>query len=72
MNATYAVFVNGAQVSSNLLSCSNSTHNYLCFNYAHSTHQVIIVPEFPSALFLLLVMVLLATAMIIIKKKRVK
>jgi len=52
MNATYRVFVNGTEVSCNLLPCSNSTYSYLYFNYTHSTQEVIIIPEFASAMVL--------------------
>jgi parallel beta-helix repeat protein len=48
MNGTYRVFVNGTEVSFNLLPCSNSKYSYLYFNYTHSTQEVIIIPEFPS------------------------
>ena len=52
LNDTYRVFVNGMEVQHTLLPHSNSTYNYLYFNYIHSTQEVIIIPEFPSFLFL--------------------
>jgi parallel beta-helix repeat protein len=52
MNATYRVFVNGAEVASNLLPLSNSTCGYLYFSYNHSTQEVTIIPEFLSWLIL--------------------
>jgi hypothetical protein len=69
MSATCRVFVNGIEVTSNLLPCSNSTHSYLYFNYTHSTQEVIIVPKF--ALFLMLPLLMIATllAVVIYKKK---
>lgn len=70
MNATYTVFVNDSEVSSHLLSCSNSTHNYLYFNYTHSTQQVVIIPEFPLAS--ILPFTLLSAIAIIATKKRFK
>jgi parallel beta-helix repeat protein len=42
MNGTYWVFVNGKPISYTLSPYSNSTHNYIYFTYAHSTHEVII------------------------------
>jgi len=69
MNGTYRVFVNGTEVSSNLLSCSNSTHSYLYFNYTHSTQEVIIIPEFPLATILPLFMTATLLAVIVHKRK---
>jgi parallel beta-helix repeat protein len=68
MNATYTVFVNGTEVSSNLLPCSNETYSYLYFNYTHSTQEVIIIPEFPS--FLVLPLFMIATLLAVIAYKR--
>ncbi len=70
MNATYEVFVNGTEVSCNLLPCSNSTHDYLYFNYTHSTQEVIIIPEFPSFLILRLFMVPMLLAVTIYRRRR--
>jgi hypothetical protein len=44
MNDTFQVFVNGAEVSYNVLPISNQTYNFLYFNYLNSAEQV---PEFP-------------------------
>jgi parallel beta-helix repeat protein len=52
MNVSYRVFVNGTEVACNLLLCSNSTHSYLYFDYAHSTQEVVVIPEFPMFLVL--------------------
>ncbi len=68
MNGIYKVFVNGTEVSSSLLSCSNSTHSYLYFNYTHSTQEVIIIPEFPS--FLILPLFTIATLLAVIAQRR--
>jgi parallel beta-helix repeat protein len=70
MKGTYRVFVNGTEVSCNLLSCSNSTYSYLYFNYTHSTQQVIIVPEFPSFLILPIFMIATLLAIIVRRRKR--
>jgi hypothetical protein len=69
MNETYKVFVNGTEVSCNLLACSNSTHSYLYFNYTHSTQHVIIVPEFLSLLILPLFMIITLLAVIAYGRK---
>jgi len=71
MNGTYHVFVNGTEVSCNLLSCSNETYSFLYFNYTHSTQKVIIVPEFPS-FFIPPVLMITTLLAIVIYKKRTK
>jgi parallel beta-helix repeat protein len=68
MDGTYRILVNGTEVPSNLLQCSNSTHSYLYFNYTHSTQEVIIIPEFPS--FLILPPFFMATLLAVITYKR--
>jgi len=72
MNSTYAVFVNGTEVQYDLLLFSNSTHNYLYFAYSHSTQEVIVVPEFPSATILTVFMALTLLATALIRKKRTR
>jgi parallel beta-helix repeat protein len=69
MNATYTVFVNGTEVSYNLLPCSNETYSYVYFNYTHSTQEVIIIPEFPSFPILSLFMIATLLAVIVYKRK---
>jgi hypothetical protein len=69
MDGTYRILVNGTEVPSNLLQCSNSTHSYLYFNYTHSTQEVIIIPEFPSFLTLPLSTIATLLAVIIYRKK---
>jgi len=68
INAIYKVFVNGTEVSCNLLPCSNETYSYLYFNYMHSTQEVIIISEFPS--FLILPLFMIATLFVIIVSRR--
>lgn len=70
MNVTYKVFINGTEVSYNLLPCSNETYSYLYFNYTHSTQEVIIIPEFPSFPILSLFMIATILAVAIYRKKR--
>lgn len=69
MNASYRVFVNGTEVTSNLLLCSNSTHSYLYFNYTHSTQEVIVIPEFPMLLVLHLFFIATLIAATIYRRK---
>jgi parallel beta-helix repeat protein len=69
MNAPYKVYVNGTQVSYNLLPCSNETYSYLYFNYTHSTEEVVIIPEFLSVIILPLLMVLTMLAVVFAERK---
>ncbi len=59
MSDTIRVFVNETEIlpSPEPLPCSNSTHNYLYFNYGHSTQEVIIIPELSSLLILPVLMI---------------
>jgi parallel beta-helix repeat protein len=43
INETYRIFVNRTEVQYNTLSCSNTTHKYLYFNYAHPRETVLII-----------------------------
>jgi len=70
MNETYKVFVNGTEVSCNLLPCSNSTHSSLYFIYNHSTQEVIIISEFSTWTSMLLILIVLTVAITIIYKRR--
>jgi hypothetical protein len=71
INETYRVFVNGTEIlpAPLPLPCSNSTHNYIYFNYTHSTEEIVIVPEFPSFLILPLFMIATLLAVIVYKRK---
>jgi len=53
MNGTYKVFVNGTEIPHTLLPFSNGTHSYLYFTYVHSTKEVVVIPEFSSAILIL-------------------
>lgn len=68
MNGTYTVSVNGTEIPYRLLPCSNETHNYLYFNYTHSTQEVTITPESPS--FLILSLLITTTLLAVITWKR--
>jgi parallel beta-helix repeat protein len=70
MNTPFNVYVNGTEISYNLLPCSNQTYSYLYFNYSHSTERVIIIPEFPSFLILPLFMIATLLAVLICRRKR--
>ena len=69
MNETYKVFINSTEVPCNLLPCSNNTHSYLYFTYSHSTQEVIIVPEFPTWIPMLFILIALTVALAIYKRK---
>jgi parallel beta-helix repeat protein len=69
MGDAYHVLVNGTEVAYTLLPCSNSTHNYVYFNYTHSTEEVAILPEFPSLLVLPLFILATLLAVIVFRKK---
>jgi len=70
MDQPYHVFVNGTEIQHTLLPCSNGTHSYLCFNYTHSTEEVIIIPEFPSFLVLPIFMIATLLAVIAFRRKQ--
>ena len=72
MNVTYKVYVNGTEVSYDLLPCSNSTHSYLYFTYNHSTQEVVIIPEFPTWTSMLLLLIVLTVAIAIYKRRLLK
>jgi len=69
MTKPFTVFVNGAEVSHDLLPCSDETYSYLYFTYNHSTQEVVIIPEFPSLIILLLFMIATLLAVIIYRRK---
>ena len=71
MSGTFHVFVNGTETPYSTV-YSNSTHNYIYFNYTHSTEQVVIAPEFPSFLILLLLTVATLPVVIAYKRRRSK
>jgi parallel beta-helix repeat protein len=68
-STTYTVFLDGNSIPVNELTVSNGTHVYLYFAYQHTEHEVIIVPEFPSFLILLLFMIATLLAVIVYRKK---
>lgn len=73
LNATsYVALVDGQPVNTTELPISNSTHAYLYFTYQQSTHEIIIVSEFPSILVLPLLTVATLTVVIGYKRKSIR
>jgi parallel beta-helix repeat protein len=70
INETYTVLVDGEQVDVKVLPISNSTHAFLYFTYIHSTHEVVIIPEFPPTLILILILFMITTLIVIIITKK--
>ena len=59
LESTYIIVVDGLPpIMEKPLSISNSTHTYLYFTYMHTEHEVVIVPEFSSAIILTLMIIL--------------
>ena len=67
INETYTVLVDGEEVDVTVLPISNSTHAFLYFTYIHSTHEVVIIPEFPLTLILILLTIISLIEIIITK-----
>ncbi len=69
-DGNYTVLVDGLPpLMSKSLPCSNNTHSHLYFTYQHPKKEVLIIPEFPSALILHLVMILTLVAVAVSKKR---
>lgn len=49
---------------------SNGTHTWMYFTYPHTTHKIVIIPEFPSSSAALIFMVTSLVAAITVKKKK--
>jgi len=69
MKGPYTVSVDGEEVETNELPISNSTHAFLYFTYIHSTHAVVIIPEFSSLFVLPLLMIATLLAVIVYRRK---
>lgn len=63
----YIVLVNGLPVE--FRNWTDTTNTYIYINYTHSEHEIVIVPEFPSAITLLPFIVFSAIAVVLAKKK---
>ena len=66
----YTVLLNGEPWS--FRNWTDTTNTYIYVNYTYSEHQIIIIPEFPSAIILPLFMVLSVIVLVLAKKKRLK
>lgn len=65
LNGSYEVLVDGLPpLTLKEIALSNSTHTVLYFTYAHSTHNVVIVPEYSFVLLLLLAISTLAITVV--------
>jgi len=53
---------------SNYTLYDNVTHRWVYFSYPHSTHEIVIVPEFPS--FLILPLFIIAALLLVIVRRR--
>jgi len=70
LNETYTVLVDGHEPDYvNYTLYDNGTHHWIYFNYQHSVHEIVIVPEFPSFLILPLFMIATLLAVIVYKRK---
>jgi len=69
INNAFTVYVDGVNTTYTLLPRSNATHSYLYFTYEHSTKEVVIIPEFPSIIILLMIIILIPVATILSKRK---
>jgi parallel beta-helix repeat protein len=71
LNGSYTVLVDGQETPATELSESNENLAYLYFTYEHSVHEVIIVPEFPSAMILPLLIISVAAVAIANNRKSI-
>jgi len=70
MNETFHVTINGAQPDYwNYTIFDDGNSRWIYFSYQHSTLEIVITPEFPSALLLLLFTVTTLLAVIVYKRK---
>jgi nitrous oxidase accessory protein NosD len=70
-SSSYIVLVDSYPVNAIELPVSNSTHVYLYFTYAHSTHEVIVtIPEFASCLVLSLFIMATLLAVALYKRNK--
>lgn len=68
VNDNYRVLVDWDEVPISELSTSNSTHAYIYFTYHHSTHEIIVLPEFSSLAIKSLSLLATALLALIFKK----
>ena len=66
----YTILVDGSPpLQQNELPLSNSTHTYVYFIYDNTTHNIIIIPEFPTMLITLTIILSTAAAMAFRKRR---
>ena len=51
---------------------NNGTHSNIYLEYQHSTHEIVIIPEFPGILILPLFMITTPLAVMIYRRKHTK
>jgi len=71
----WTVLLNDTDVTAQTTICENETHTFIYFTYSHSTYHVQIIgtwviPEFPSATILILLMLSTLIAMLTLRKKK--
>jgi len=65
----YTILIDGLPpIMEKELALSNSTHTYLYFTYTLTTHQVVIVPEFPTTMILASLIILSLTVACLTRK----
>ena len=69
-NDNYTVLLDGEPWS--FINRTDTTNTYIYINYAHSEYEIAIVPEFPSSMFLSLLMIFTAGVVICSKKRFAK
>jgi len=70
INGPYHVSLNGTEIPYTLLLCSDANTSHLYFTYNHSTQEVMIIPEFPSAMVLTFFFAATPIAATIYRRKR--
>jgi hypothetical protein len=73
MEPPYNVTVDGhSPLYANYTLYDNGTHTWIYFTYQHSTHEVEIVPEFPTWTSMILILIVLTIAATIYKRRLLK
>jgi parallel beta-helix repeat protein len=69
LDGNYTILVDGSPpLMEKELPLSNSTHTYLYFTYTLTTHEVIIVPEFPTTMILASLIILSLSVACLVRK----
>ena len=66
-NDNYTVLLDGEPWS--FRNRTDTTNTYIYINYTHSEHEIVIVPEFPSAMILPIFMLLAMLAVVLARKR---